>query len=142
MAEALLNHLGSESFRAFSAGSLPTGEVHPLAIATLARHRVPVSNPRSKSWNEFSDTPIDLVITVCDNAASEACPVFPGAPLMAHWSLPDPAKATGPEEVIQEVFDNVFSLLKRRIEALLSLPFDEMSEKERAEALIAIGELS
>jgi arsenate reductase len=142
MAEALLNHFGGDRFQAFSAGSNPTGEVHPLAIATLARHEIAVTNPRSKSWNEFSDTPVDVIITVCDNAANEACPVFPGAPLKAHWGLPDPAKATGPEEVIQETFEKVFSLLKQRVEALVSLPFDHLSEIERAEALTKIGELS
>lgn len=142
MAEALINHLGAGNYKAFSAGSKPTGQVHPLALETLRMHDIPVSEPRSKSWDEFASTPIDIVITVCDNAAGEACPAFLGEQKKLHWSTPDPAKATGSEEVIHAAFSNVFSLLKQRIEVLLSLPFDELSEKERAEALIKIGELS
>lgn len=116
MAEALLNHLGSGRFRAFSAGSNPTGKVHPKAVETLTRHGVPVSNPRSKSWNEFSDTPVDVVITVCDNAANEACPIFLGEHEKLHWNTPDPAAATGSEQEIQNTFTRVFLLLKNRIE--------------------------
>ncbi len=116
MAEMLLNHLGEGRFQAFSAGSLPTGTVHPTSIDTLNRHGIEPGEPRSKSWDEFSDKTFDLVVTVCDQAAGETCPLFPGSPKKLHWSTPDPAKATGTEEDIIAAFDQVFLLLKTRIE--------------------------
>jgi len=119
MAEMLLNHLGKERYQAFSAGSCPTGEVHPQSIATLNRHGIAPGQPRSQSWNEFAGMNVDLVITVCDQAAGETCPLFPGNPQKLHWSIPDPAKAEGTEEEINAAFDEVFYLLKDRIEKAL-----------------------
>ena len=116
MAEMLLNHLGQGRFQAFSAGSLPTGTVHPKSIETLKRHGIEPGEPRSKTWNELSDTNFDLVVTVCDQAAGESCPVFPGRPQKLHWSIPDPAKATGREEDLNATFNQAFHLLKTRIE--------------------------
>ncbi len=98
-----------------SAGSFPTGEVHPHSIETLKRHGINPGNPRSKSWDEFTNTHFDSVITVCDQAAGETCPIFPGSPQKLHWSTPDPAKATGTEEKINAAFDGAFNLLKNRI---------------------------
>lgn len=120
MAEALINDLGQGRFQAWSAGSFPTGQVHPRSLDTLRRHGIDPGQPRSKSWNEFSRQPFDLVITVCDQAAGESCPIFPGQPVKLHWSTPDPAKAVGSEAVTQAAFDEAFNLLKDRIERLIS----------------------
>ena len=116
MAEAILNQLGHPGFLAFSAGSFPTGKVNPLSIATLKRHGIEPGEPRSKSWDELSDKNLDLVVTVCDQAAGETCPLFPGSPKKLHWSTPDPAQASGTEEQINTAFDEAFHLLKTRIE--------------------------
>ena len=118
MAEALINHLGQNRYHAWSAGSHPTGEVHPSGIATLQRHGIDTDQPHSKSWDEMTGTSFDLIITVCDQAAGEPCPIFPGQPQKLHWSIPDPAKATGTESEINAAFDQAFFLLKERIEAL------------------------
>jgi arsenate reductase len=118
MAEALINHLGHGRYRAWSAGSFPTGSVHPEALATLKRHGIDPGQPRSKSWNEFADHSFDLVITVCDQAAGESCPLFPGKPRKLHWRTPDPSKVTGSEEEIEAAFSDVFWMLKKRIENL------------------------
>lgn len=115
MAEALINDLGADRFEAFSAGSRPTGEVHPKALATLRRHGVEPYEPRSKSWDEFGQTPFDYVITVCDSAAAEPCPAFPGQFEQLHWSTPDPARAQGTEAEIDAAFEAAFSLLRQRI---------------------------
>jgi len=120
MAEALLNELGKGRFTAYSAGSKPAGYVHPQAIACLNRNRIPVSRPSSKSWDDFMDTDLDLVITVCGNAANETCPVFPGAPLKTHWGLPDPAHATGTDAEVAEVFQQVFEALREHIVAFVA----------------------
>lgn len=120
MAEALINDLGQGRFRAWSAGSFPTGYVHPRSIETLKRHGIDPGEPSSKSWNEFSHQPFDLVITVCDQAAGESCPLFPGQPKKLHWSTPDPAKVLGDEAATQAAFDQVFLFLKERIESLIS----------------------
>jgi len=116
IAEMLVNHLGKGHYQAFSAGSFPTGKVNPHSIETLKRHGIEPEEPRSKSWDEFSDTNFDLVVTVCDQAAGETCPLFPGSPRRLHWSTPDPAQATGTEEKINAAFDQAFHLLKTRIE--------------------------
>ncbi len=110
MAEMLINHLGQGRYRAYSAGSQPTGYVHPKSIATLERHGIQVSEARSKSWDEFADQPFDIVITVCDSAANEPCPLFSGAWRKWHWSTPDPAKADGSEKDIDAAFDTAFNL--------------------------------
>lgn len=120
MAEALINDLGQGRFQAWSAGSFPTGHVHPRSLDTLRRHGIDPGQPRSKSWNELSRQPFDLVITVCDQAAGESCPIFPGQPRKLHWSTPDPAKAQGTESEIAAAFDRAFLLLKTRIEELIT----------------------
>jgi arsenate reductase len=120
MAEALFNHLGNGTFRASSAGSKPTGEVHPLAIYTLESHGIPLQGLRSKSWNEFANIPFDIVITVCDSAASEICPVFFGEHQKLHWSTPDPAAAIGTTKEIQTIFNDAFALLRGKIERLIN----------------------
>ena len=118
MAEALINHLGRGRYQAWSAGSAPAGCVHPNAIGTLQRHGIPAGKPRSKSWDEFATQSFDLVITVCDQAAGESCPLFPGNPKKLHWSTTDPGKATGSEVEIDATFDKAFLMLKNRIEDL------------------------
>lgn len=119
MAEALLNQLGQGKYEAFSAGSSPAGYVHPQSIETLKRHGIDPGQPRSKSWDEFADQPFDLVITVCDQAAGESCPIFPGKPEKLHWSTPDPAKAVGNDTEIEASFDEAFLMLKSHIEELM-----------------------
>mgnify|MGYP000875082145 FL=1 len=119
MAEALFNHLGQGSIEAVSAGSNPAGYVHPKSIDTLKRYGIDPGSPRSKSWDEFAGQPFDLVVTVCDAAAAESCPVFLGPVNKLHWSTPDPAKATGTEAQIDAAFDEAFNILKERIEVYL-----------------------
>lgn len=116
MAEALINHLGAGSYKAVSAGSDPTGEVHPKSIEALERHGIPVHDPRSKSWDEFEGANFELVITVCDAAAGQTCPIFFGAHEKLHWSTPDPAAASGVDAEIDAAFDEAFAMLKDRIE--------------------------
>jgi arsenate reductase len=122
MGEALFNHLGKGLIEAFSAGSNPAGYVHPKSIETLKRHGIDAGEPRSKSWDEFEGQEFDLVVTVCDAAAAESCPVFFGAKKKLHWSTPDPAKAAGTEQEINAAFDEAFFMLKDRIENYLSAP--------------------
>jgi arsenate reductase len=119
IAEYLINSLSKGAIKAASAGSMPTGLVHPKSIETLARHGIATVNPRSKSWDEFSGKPIDLVITVCDNAANEPCPAFIGRIQKIHWSIPDPAKVTESEPAIDKAFEDTFQMLKARIETEL-----------------------
>ena len=137
MAEGILNHLGAKRFQACSAGSFPSGEVHPLSLATLRGHGIVTEGFRSKSWDEFRDRPIDIVITVCDNAANESCPIFSGAPIKAHWGAPDPAHFHGTAAETAAEFERVFSILERRVKALLELPYDSIDQQ----ALQAIGHL-
>jgi len=120
MAEALINHIGKDRYLAFSAGSRPAGYVHPKSVATLKRHGIDPGQPRSKSWDEFADQSFDLVITVCDQAAGESCPLFPGKPKKLHWSTPDPAKAAGTEAEIDAAFDQAYFMLKEKIEGLVN----------------------
>jgi arsenate reductase (thioredoxin) len=119
MAEALINNLGRGRYRAWSAGSVPVGYVHPKSIETLKRHGMDPGQLRSKSWNEFAHQSFDLVITVCDHAAGESCPLFPGNPKKLHWSTPDPAKAIGSDSEIDAAFDRTFLRLKHRVEELV-----------------------
>src|SRR5688572_24502990 len=119
IAEALINHLSRGRYVASSAGSSPAGYVHPKAIETLERHGIDPGTPQSKSWDVFANEAFDLVITVCDQAAGESCPLFAGSPKRLHWSIPDPAKAQGTPAEIDAAFENSFSLLKARIEDLL-----------------------
>ncbi len=116
MAEALINHLGKGKYDAVSAGSFPAGYVHPKSVETLQRYGLDAGQPRSKSWDEFADREFDLLITVCDEAANETCPVSLGNCRKLHWSTPDPAKAQGTEQEINTAFDQAFQMLKNRIE--------------------------
>jgi len=125
LAETLLNHAARGRFKAWSAGSHPTGVVNPRALETLRDMNVAVVAPRSKNWDEFAtpDAPLmDFVITVCDNAANEVCPVWPGQPMTAHWGLPDPAAVEGSDEKVKAAFRDAAITLKRRIDLMLSLP--------------------
>jgi arsenate reductase (thioredoxin) len=142
IAESLLNALGGDRFRAFSAGSHPSGRVNPIAIEVLAANGYPVSGVRSKGWDEFARpgaTPIDFVITVCDAAAGETCPVFPGRPVTAHWGVPDPAAVTGSDEAKRRAFNAVLGTLRRRIQTLTSLPFDSVDKIALRSQLREIG---
>ncbi len=121
MAEMLLNSLGKGRYQAFSAGSSPIGQVHPQSIETLKRHGIAPGQPRSKSWDEFAGRHVDIVITVCDRAAGESCPLFPGHSKKLHWSTPDPAQATDTEDEIHAAFDEAFALLRTHIEKELLL---------------------
>lgn len=116
MAEALINQLRGKDYQAVSAGSFPAAFVNPKTIETLSRHGIAPGQPRSKSWDEFAGQPFDYVITVCDQAANEMCPVFPGKYQKLHWSTPDPAGVNGSETQIHAAFDNAFLILKTRIE--------------------------
>ena len=120
MTEALINDLGRGRYQAWSAGSVPAGYVHPKSIETLNRHGINPGRPRSKSWNEFAEQSFELVITVCDQAAGESCPLFPGNPTKLHWTTPDPAKVTGSDANINAAFDKVFFMLKNHVEKILS----------------------
>ncbi|MEO6113187.1 MAG: arsenate reductase ArsC [Sphingomicrobium sp.] len=143
LAEAIVNRDGGHSFRAFSAGSSPRGEVHPQAIALLEELGYPTAGLRSKNWIEFAapDAPLlDFVFTVCDNAAGESCPVWPGQPICAHWGIEDPAAA--PTESQPVAFLTAFSYLKRRIGLFLSLPLDALDEMAIRREVEGIGRIS
>lgn len=143
LAEGILNELGKGKFRAFSAGSHPKGEVHPQALATLKRLHMPDTGYRSKSWDEFvaPQAPVfDSIFTVCDNAAGEVCPLWPGNPVSAHWGLPDPAAVTGTEEQQVKAFRDTAMMLRRRIELLLSLPLHRLDAMSLQSELRKIGQ--
>ena len=144
MAEAIMNRIGQGRFRAYSAGSMPTGAVNPHALALLKQMHHDVSGLRSKSWEEFSrennpDAPeLDFVFTVCDNAANEVCPYWPGQPMTAHWGMPDPANATGSEAEIAVVFADTYRMLTNRLSLFMNLPMaslDRMALQKRLEEI-------
>ncbi|MDX1442709.1 MAG: arsenate reductase ArsC [Gammaproteobacteria bacterium] len=138
MAEALLNHHGGRRFKGYSAGSTPVGKVNPFAIEMIERLDVTPESFRSKSWEEFerdNAPPMDIIITVCDNAAGESCPVWPGHPVTAHWSFPDPAAATGSDEEKREAFRRVFREIRQRIELLVQLPIGKLDQLALREEL-------
>ena len=142
IAEGLLNQLGVPRFRAFSAGSHPAGAVQPLALQVLAERRVPTDGFRSKDWQEFAapDAPaLDFVFTVCDKAAGETCPVWPGQPMTAHWGVPDPAAATGDTEKRLRAYEDTLITLKRRIELMLALPLASLDSLSLQRQLREIG---
>ncbi|OZI61911.1 arsenate reductase ArsC [Bordetella genomosp. 11] len=142
LAEGLLNGLGQGRFRAYSAGSHPKDSVHPMALATLERLGMPAQGYRSKSWDEFvgPDAPrFDFIFTVCDNAAGEVCPVWPGKPMSAHWGVPDPAAVEGSEETRRKAFNETAVVLKRRIELFLSLPLARLDAMSLQRELRDIG---
>jgi arsenate reductase len=129
VAEALLTHLGEGQFNAYSAGSFPKGVVHPLALDLLERLRLPTTGLRSKSWKEFArpGAPVvDFVFTVCDQAAGEVCPVWPGNPITAHWGVPDPAAVEGSEDERKRAFRHAFHQLDARIRLFIALPIDKL----------------
>jgi len=142
MAEAILNRAGMGKFRAFSAGSQPKGQIHPYAIDLLKKLHYDVSGLRSKSWKEFSgpDAPkLDFVFTVCDNAAREPCPVWPGQPMTAHWGIPDPAEATNNEAEVRFSFADAVRMLTNRINIFISLPLKSLDQLTLQKQLDAIG---
>lgn len=145
LAESLLNHWGRGRFRAFSAGSFPKGSVHPMALALLEELGFPTQGLRSKSWDEF-EAPgapqMDFVITVCDNAAAEVCPVWPGKPMTAHWGVPDPAAVKGSEEDQREAFRITLRELENRILAFTSLPITSLDHLKLQTEMGRIGKLS
>ena len=129
LAETILNHKGKGRFRAFSAGSHPSGRVHPAAIDLLQKLNHSVASLRSKSWEEFSGPKapeIDFVFTVCGSAAAEVCPVWPGQPLSAHWGLPDPAAVEGAEDEVHFAFADTYRMLEHRISRLVNLPLESL----------------
>ena len=143
LAEAYLNAAGKERFAAYSAGSHPNGQVNPLALELLARHRLDAGELRSKSWDEFAlpgAPAMDFVFTVCDNAAGEVCPIWPGQPMTAHWGVDDPAKAEGTEEEKRKAFRRAFSELSARINLLLNLPLAKLDRLALKKKLQEIGE--
>jgi arsenate reductase len=142
LAESILNQRGGDRFRAFSAGSHPTGRVNLFALDLLERLNLPTEGLRSKSWDEFAARgapPLDFVFTVCDNAAGEVCPAWPGQPMTAHWGLPDPAAVQGTDAEKTEAFRQVFRVLERRIGVFVSLPIASLDRMALAQRLQEIG---
>jgi arsenate reductase len=142
MAESILRQIGEGRFNAYSAGSHPAGRVNPLALELLEANRMPVEGLRSKSWAEFAQPdspPLDFVLTVCDNAAGEVCPVWPGQPMTAHWGIPDPAAAEGNDETKHRAFAEACRLLLARIRLFTSLPLAKLDRLSLQNSLRAIG---
>jgi arsenate reductase len=145
MAEALINHWGRGRFHGFSAGSHPKSQVHPLALETLKRFGIPLGQPRSKNWNEFARPdapPLNFVFTVCDNAAREVCPVWPGQPMTAHWGVADPAVVEGSDETKRRAFRKAFQELDARIKIFTSLRLELLDRLALQRALDDIGKRS
>jgi arsenate reductase len=143
MAEAIMNHKGRPNFTAYSAGSRATGTIRPEAIKQLQIAKLPTENLRSKNWDEFAKpgAPVmNFVFTVCDNAAKEVCPVWPGQPMTAHWGVPDPAAATGTPEQIERAFRDAFMILERRISLLLALPLVSLDKLAIQKEVDRIGQ--
>jgi arsenate reductase (thioredoxin) len=143
MAEALLNSMSQRKFKAFSAGSHPTGRVNPYALEQIKKARLPTEGLRSKAWDEFAapDAPeLHFVFTVCDKAAQEVCPVWPGRPITAHWGVPDPAAVKGSEEDIRRAFLEAFTILHRRISLLTSLQLEKLDRLGIAKKMAEMGQ--
>ena len=142
LAEAILNHKAKGAFKAYSAGSHPTGKVRPEALKQLELAEISTEGLRSKSWDEFAAPgapPINFVFTVCDNAAHEVCPLWPGQPMTAHWGIPDPAAVKGTPEEIERAFRDAFSILDRRIGLFLSLPLSTLEQMTIQREIDSIG---
>jgi arsenate reductase (thioredoxin) len=142
MAEAILNAVGQEKFKAFSAGSRPAGTINPLALELLEQNHLPTNGLRSKDWNEFSQSGapfMHFVFTVCDQAATEPCPIWPGKPTTAHWSVRDPAAVTGSHETKRKAFLAAYTELQRRISLFVNLPIDKLSDLALKKKLDEIG---
>jgi arsenate reductase len=143
LAEVILNQLGNGRFLGYSAGSLPAGRVNPFALQFLRAQGLPIEGLRSKSWDEYAqpDAPaMDFVITVCDNAAGEVCPVWPGKPITAHWGVPDPAAVEGSDEAKRAAFRHAFQTLRHRIGLFTSLPVSRLERAALSRETKAIGE--
>lgn len=144
LGEALLNHWAKGRFRAYSAGSFPKGAVHPMALELLRSMKLPIAGLRSKSWNEFAraDAPVmDFVITVCDNAANEVCPIWPGQPITAHWGIPDPAAVAGGDAERRAAFRDAYRRLDARIKLLVALPVEKLDRLMLKRETAKIGRL-
>ncbi|HUK08943.1 MAG TPA: arsenate reductase ArsC [Stellaceae bacterium] len=144
LAESLIDHWGKGQFKGYSAGSFPKGAVHPLALQLLTELGLPTRGVRSKSWNEFAapDAPVmDFVFTVCDQAAGEVCPVWPGRPVSAHWGVADPAAVDGSETERMLAFRDAFGALERRIKIFVNLPIDKLDRMTLTSRVEAIGRL-
>ena len=142
LAEVLLNSLAGDRFVAYSAGSQPAGRVNPGAIAQLERMGHPTADLRSKSWDEFAEPgalACRFVFTVCDNAAGESCPIWIGAPMTIHWGIPDPAAVTEPPDAVASAFELAYGQMRRRIEGLIELPLDDLTDDEIRVRLTALG---
>jgi arsenate reductase len=142
LAECVLNRLGDGKFRGVSAGSFPKSEVHPYALELLERQNYPTKHLRSKSWNDFAvpgAEPLDFVFTVCDNAAGEVCPIWPGQPMTAHWGLPDPATAEGNEAERRLAFADTLRMLRNRIGVFVNLPIKSLDKLSLQNRLREIG---
>ena len=142
LAEALMNRAGEGRFRAYSAGSFPKGEVHPAALSLLGKLGFATDGLRSKSWEEFAGPdapPLDFIFTVCDNAAGETCPIWPGHPASAHWGVPDPAAVEGDDETKRRAYLAAMTTLRRRVELLLALPLDKLDRLSTQARLHEIG---
>jgi arsenate reductase (thioredoxin) len=145
LAEALVNHWGRGKFRGFSAGSSPRGKVHPIALELLGHMKMPVEGMRSKSWDEFARPgapQLDFIITVCDNAAGEVCPVWPGQPMTAHWGVEDPAAVEGSEKDQWLAFRKAFQELESRIKVFTSLPIHSLDRMKLQHRLNEIGKMT
>lgn len=143
LAESMLNAMGQGRFKAYSAGSHPAGQVHPLALELLAKNRLPVAGLRSKSWDEFAQPgapALDFVFTVCDNAAGEICPAWPGQPMTAHWGVPDPAVVAGDEETRRKAFFTAYNQLHNRISLFVNLPLAKLDRLSLQQRLREIGQ--
>ena len=142
MAEAILNHKGRSQFIGYSAGSHPSGEVRPEALRQIENARMPTSGFRSKNWDEFGQPGaprMDFVFTVCDNAAKEVCPLWPGQPMTAHWGVPDPAAVRGSDAEIERAFREAYMILDRRISLFLSLPLSTLGQLAIKKEIDRIG---
>jgi arsenate reductase (thioredoxin) len=145
LAESILNRIGRGRFKGYSAGSTPTGTVNPHAVKLLQSLGYPTEGLRSKSWDEFAapDAPtLDFIVTVCDNAAGEVCPIWPGRPVRAHWGVPDPAAAEGNEAEIALAFADAYRVLRNRIELFVGLPLDKLDALSLKRRMDDIGETS
>jgi arsenate reductase len=145
MAEAIMNHKGNPNFTAYSAGSHATGRIRPEALKLLQEARLPTENLRSKNWDEFAKPgapQLDFVFTVCDNAAKEVCPIWPGQHMTAHWGVPDPAAVAGTPEQIEHAFRDAFMILERRISLLLWLPLASLDQLALQKEIERIGKSS
>jgi len=142
MGEALLNHVGNGRFRAFSAGSTPKGAIHPMTLKVLSEAGISTEGLRSKAWDEFAgpDAPrMDFVFTVCDNAAGETCPIWPGQPMTAHWGIEDPAAVAGPDFKQRQAFEDALRFMRNRIAAFVNLPLESIDRMALGSRLRGIG---